>query len=201
MTDFGAVPTNEDLGTGPVKVNFDTVDPGITNDNTENYAVNSQWTNTTSGDVFTCTDASTGAAVWVLTGSSAGTGGSVLFWGNDSIAATTTTRFVEPGFNQSTAPTAPNRYRSPKSGIAKNLRARHNTPAGNGNAVVYTLRVNGVASALTASLASTSSDANDVANEVTIATGDLLDIEVTKALMVGGGGAFGVTVVIELSDD
>jgi hypothetical protein len=61
------------------------------------------------------------------------------------------------------------------------MRVRHNTTAGNGNAIVYTLRKNGSAQALTVSLASTGADGSDTSNSVTVAAGDLVDIEVTKA--------------------
>jgi hypothetical protein len=62
---------------------------------------------------------------------------------------------------------------------------RHNAVAGNGNTIVYTLRVNGVASALSVTLASTSSSGADAVSTVAIATGDRIDIAVTKAAGVG----------------
>jgi hypothetical protein len=63
----------------------------------------------------------------------------------------------------------------------RNLFVRHNDPAGSGDPIVYTLRKNGVASALSVSLASTGTQANDITHSVTVAQGDLLDIQVTKA--------------------
>jgi len=41
-----------------------TSDPGVGDDDADGYGVNSHWLNTTSGELFYCTDASTGAAVW-----------------------------------------------------------------------------------------------------------------------------------------
>lgn len=109
----------------------------------------------------------------------------VLAWGNGNVSATTTTRYMSPWFEDGVAPTSPVQYRVPFAGRVKNMRVRVNSPAGNGNAVVYTFRVNSVASTLAVSLASTSSDGSDTANTVTLAAGDLLDIEVTKAVSVG----------------
>lgn len=113
-------------------------------------------------------------------------GGAVLLWGNSSVASTTTTRYLNPGFSDTgLAPTSAVQWRTPRAGTAKNLRIRHNTTAGNGNAIVYTVRKNNVATALTVSLASTSSDGSDLVNTVSFATGDLIDIEITKAAGVG----------------
>lgn len=109
----------------------------------------------------------------------------VLQWGNNSVAATTTTRYLTPGYTDSSAQTAVFQFRSPRAGTLRNLRVRHNTPAGNGLAIVYRVRINGVASALTVSLASTSSDVADTTNSAAVAAGDLIDIEVTKAASVG----------------
>jgi len=102
-------------------------------------------------------------------------------WGALDVAATTTTRFLWPGFVNAQAPTTTIQWRAPRAGTIRNLFLRHGTPAGNGNAIVYTLRVNGVASALTVSLASTSANGSDTVNAVAVAAGDLLDLQVTKA--------------------
>lgn len=106
-------------------------------------------------------------------------------FGNNSVTATTTTRYLVPGYTAGTAPTAPVQYRLPSAGTVRRLRVRHNTGAGNGLAIVYTVRINGVASAVTVSLASTATDGSDLVNTVAVAAGDLIDIEVTKAASVG----------------
>jgi hypothetical protein len=109
----------------------------------------------------------------------------VLLWGDSSVSATTTTRYLTPGYADGTASTAPIQFRVLSAGTLRRLRVRHNSTAGNGNAIVYTVRVNGVASAVTVSLASTSSDGSDLSNTVAVAAGDLVDIEITKASSVG----------------
>lgn len=41
--------------------------PGTGNDNTEGYAIGSQWLDTTLDDAYICLNAATGAAVWKKT--------------------------------------------------------------------------------------------------------------------------------------
>lgn len=106
-------------------------------------------------------------------------------FGNNSVTATTTTRYLTPGYTAGTAPTAPVQYRVPSAGTVRRLRVRHNTGAGNGLAIVYTVRINNTPSAVTLSLASTATDGSDLVNTVAVAAGDLIDIEVTKAASVG----------------
>lgn len=108
-----------------------------------------------------------------------------LLWGNNGVSATTTTRFLTPGWGDATASTTTIQWRVTRAGTLSRLRIRHNTTAGNGNAIVYTLRVNSVASTLTVSIASTAADGSDLVNTVVVAVGDLVDIQVTKAASVG----------------
>jgi hypothetical protein len=109
----------------------------------------------------------------------------MLMWGNSSVQSTTVTRYLSPSFESSAAGTVQIQFRIPYACTLKNMYVRHTTGAGNGNTIVYTLAVNGVASTLTASIASTANDANDLVHTVAVAQGDLLSIIVTKALVVG----------------
>jgi len=113
------------------------------------------------------------------------TGSSSLLWGDDSVQGTTTTRYLTPGYDDGTAEVTPTQFRLPRPGILRNFRVRHNVPAGNGNNIVYTLRVNGVATALAVSLSSNTADASNLVNAIAVNAGDLVDIEVTKAASVG----------------
>lgn len=114
-----------------------------------------------------------------------GGGGGILGWGANSVAASTTTRYLYPWFSDNLAETGPIQWRAPRAFTARNMRVRHNTTAGNGNAIVYTLRVNSVATALAVSLASTASDGQDLIDAIAVAAGDLVDIQVTKAAAIG----------------
>lgn len=61
----------------------------------------------------------------------------------------------------------------------------HGVPSGNGNSIVYTMRVNGVSTALSVSVASTSGTGSNTSNSISVAQGDYVDIEVTKAASIG----------------
>lgn len=107
-----------------------------------------------------------------------------LHWGNASVSSTVTARYLTPGYEDDVAPIAAIQYRAPFAAAISDLYIRQNTGAGNGGDIVYTLRVNGSPSALTATVASTANDGNDVTHTATVAVGDLIDIEVTKAVDV-----------------
>lgn len=109
------------------------------------------------------------------------TGAAVLTWGNNGVAGTTTTRFLSPWYDEDTAQTVVISWRIPRAGTIRNMRVRHNILAGNGNAIVYTLLVNGVATALSVSLASTAADGSDLVDAIAVVAGDLVAVRVTKA--------------------
>jgi hypothetical protein len=108
-----------------------------------------------------------------------------LIFGAGKIGSTTITNYLYPGYTDSIAQSTPVQFRASRAGNMRSLRVRHNTPAGNGNPIVYTLRKNGTPTALTATLASTANDGSDLVNTVGIAAGDLIDVEVTKASSIG----------------
>lgn len=105
-------------------------------------------------------------------------------WGNSDVSTTTTTRFLSPGYDNTQAGTGAVQWEAPFPGTLKNLRMLHGTGAGNGNNIVYTLRKNGVATAITVTLASTGTAAQDTVNTVTVVAGDRIDIQVTKAATI-----------------
>src|SRR3990172_12608035 len=99
-------------------------------------------------------------------------GGAVLNWGAGSVSSTTTTRYLTPGYEAALAPTTQRDYPLPPAGTVKNLFVHHDVPAGNGNDIVYTVRKNGVATALVATLASTGSHTSNLVDTVAFAAGD-----------------------------
>jgi hypothetical protein len=58
---------------------------------------------------------------------------------------------------------------------------RQGDPSTDSDPIVYTIRINGVASTITASLAGTATNGSDLANTESVSAGDSLDVEVTKA--------------------
>lgn len=121
---------------------------------------------------------------WVALGGSSSTSKAVLGWGSSNVTSSTTTRYLHPWYEDSIAPTAVIQIRVPFAGTLRNFRVRQGTGAGNGNNIVYTVRKNGTAGAIVATLASTANDGSDLSNTITVAAGDLVDIEVTKAASV-----------------
>jgi copper chaperone CopZ len=110
-----------------------------------------------------------------------------MLFGAGSVGSSTTTRYLFPCYSDSIAQTTPVQFRAARAGTLQNLRVRHNTAGGNGNAIVYTIRINGVGSSLTVSMLSTASDGSDLVNTAAVSAGDLIDVIVTKASTVGGG--------------
>ena len=121
----------------------------------------------------------------VAAGISSGAQPAILLWGNNNVAATVTTRFLEPGYESSQAPTLVVQFRVPFGGVLRNMRVHCRTGAGNGNAIVYTVRVNSIVTTLIVSMASTATDGSNLVNTATVAAGDLVDVQVTKALGIG----------------
>ena len=109
----------------------------------------------------------------------------ILLWGSNSVAATTVTRYLPPSYDSSLASLTPVQYRIPAPMTLRNMRVRHDSPAGNGSPIVYTIRKENVATALTVSLDSDVADASNLVDSVTFAAGELIDLEVTKAAGIG----------------
>lgn len=110
----------------------------------------------------------------------------VLF-GAASVSATTADRFLFPSYAQAAAQTTGIPYRSPRAGTYDGLRVRQNNPGGNGNDLTYALRVNGLPTVQTVTMASTDLDAGPVAAPVAVLAGDLIDLIITKPLSLGSG--------------
>lgn len=110
-------------------------------------------------------------------------------FGNSSISAGADTRFLDTWYNQATAPTvATSNFVSPRAGTLRNLFVRHNVALGNGNSVVYTVMINGVASAVTVTLPTgAAGQVSDLVNTVAVAQGDLVALRAVKALAIGNG--------------
>ncbi len=123
----------------------------------------------------------------ILDGLSAGAGG-VNLYGANNISAGADTRYLTPGYDTTTAGLTAIGWIATRPGTMKNMRVRHNAAAGNGNNVVYTLVVNGVASTLTVTLATNAvGNGSDTTHSVSIAAGDRIEVTAAKAATIGSG--------------
>jgi hypothetical protein len=106
---------------------------------------------------------------------------SVLMWGNDNIATSTTLRYLTPGYTDDLAETIPTEMSIPTAGTIRKMRIRH-TAAGTGaSSITYTLQVNGSDSSLLVTMLPTAQNGSDLVHTVTVAAGDIIRIKVTKA--------------------
>ena len=104
-------------------------------------------------------------------------------WGNNGVNSSNTQRFMSPGidFNDGAGTNEGNLVLPiTRDGYFQRMRVRHNDPNGNGNNIVYTLRVNGSDSALSVTLASDSTVSSNNGTRVSVSTGDTISIGVTK---------------------
>lgn len=111
--------------------------------------------------------------------------GALLAWGSGDVGTLADTRYLAPWIDGLLAVLSPVRFRAPRAGTVKNLRVDHGTVGTGTGTATYTLRVNGAGSVLkTSAVAVTAAGGTDLVNTVTIAAGDLLDLEVVKAGVV-----------------
>jgi hypothetical protein len=122
-----------------------------------------------------------------------------------NIGSNADTRFLHPSYNsQSTAsPGTANDpvvdWPAPRAGTLRNMFVRHNQNNGNGNAVTYTVFVNGVATTLTVTLATGAIiQGSDLVHSVPIAQGDRVRVQAVKPLGISNGNVF-VIVTMELA--
>ena len=116
-------------------------------------------------------------------------GSSILVWGNENVGAAADDRYLSSGSNFGIASlTDTLQYIAPSNVTLRDLFVRHNSAAGNGNDVIYTVFVNGVATALLVPLATGAvGDASNVVDTAAVLQGDRISIQASKAAGVGGG--------------
>jgi hypothetical protein len=134
-------------------------------------------------------DLETGEIRWLALPADAGaapdTNNAVLGWGAGKIGSSPTTRYLYPWYSDLLAEVGELGFHVPRPGTLRNLRVVHNIPSGNGNNIVYTLRISGSDSVLKVTLPSTSASGSNTTNTVVVAAGDLISIKVTKASAIG----------------
>lgn len=127
-------------------------------------------------------ESGTGATGWIAVG------GSALVFGGASMGTVATALYLAPGYTSGTIGATQLQFAVSRAGILRNFYVRvtgAGTDAGN---VTYTVRVNGVDTALAAVLDNTATGtASDLVDTVTVAAGDLISISVVKAGVVTAG--------------
>lgn len=110
-----------------------------------------------------------------------------LTFGNANISATTTTRYLAPtgDYSSATAVTDPLGYTAQAAGTVKRLQILIGSGNGNGNDVTYTVTINGAPTGLTLDIASTDAGLFEIVLDAPVVDGDEIAIEITKALAIG----------------
>ena len=110
-----------------------------------------------------------------------------ISFGDMGINQSTTTRYLTPYFDQGSAPTKELGIRIQHAALLLAFSIEVGAGNGNGEDVVYTLRVNEVDTALAITLASTASGLTTTTTgaPITVADGDKLSVSVAKALAIG----------------
>jgi hypothetical protein len=141
-----------------------------------------------------------GKTVVTIPGGAVGANTDQFVWGANSLLASTAARYLHPYNSFSNAPTVAIQIRCYRAGTLANMRVRHRAVGASANIITYTLRKNGVATTLTASIAANDATLNtqDLVNSVAVAAGDLLDIEVTKSGVIGNSPS-DITLTMEWS--
>ena len=92
---------------------------------------------------------------------------------------------MTPGYQGGLADTADDaRLRVTRAGTLLNMFVMQNGTSTSANNVVYTLLVNGVATALTVTIAGNVATASDTTHAVAVSQGDQLSLQITKAATV-----------------
>lgn len=112
-------------------------------------------------------------------------GPSTIMFGANSVASTTTLRFLFPGFADNTAQTADISMRMPRTGFLRNMHVAQNVAAGNGNDIVYTVHLNDPATLLAVTIASNVVEGQNTTDIVEVGPNDEISLRVTKALGIG----------------
>jgi hypothetical protein len=115
--------------------------------------------------------------------------GAILTFGADGIGGAADARYLPAGHDMGVASLINSlQVPLPRAGELRNLAVSHNSNGGNGANVTYTVVVNGVLTALTATLATGAIGvAFDLINTVAVAQGDLVTVQAAKAAPIGAG--------------
>lgn len=114
--------------------------------------------------------------------------GGTFVWGAQNVSNNVDTRVMPFGYSSVALNTDPIRgIRAPRQGVLRNFTARHNLVNGNGQPVIYRIRVNGVLTALQISLPTNAIVGGIFVGQVAVLSGDLIECVRIIAANVGSG--------------
>ncbi len=155
------------------------------------------------GSLYLRTDGSQATTVYVKesgTGNTGwvGIGGQVIIFGVSDTGTASAARFMAPGWI-TVISTTEVQVAATRPGTIRNLRVRVGAAGTDAQTVTYTVRKNGVDTALTTTISNDASgNATDTTHSFTVVAGDLLSLGVTKAAGVTAGQT-NVTAAMELA--
>lgn len=110
--------------------------------------------------------------------------GGGFFWGAGNVATTAVTRFLQPGYQTGVAPTTGVRIPIRRPGTLRNLTMQNRVVGVGAALITFTLLKNGVATALSFSVAATAASGSDIVDTVSVVAGDFIELRVTKAAAI-----------------
>jgi len=129
------------------------------------------------GSVLYYKESGTGTSGWISNG------GIEISWGAQALTTATAARFLAPGFDLAAEISTEIKWPLPRPGNLRNLRLQCTAGVGGGNNT-YTLRKNGVNTAMAIVVANTGSNSS-VVTSVAFVAGDLVSLQVTKSVAPG----------------
>jgi hypothetical protein len=127
----------------------------------------------------------------------AGYAPSVLYWGQErGVSTSGTTWYMTPGYGSGAGSSTPLAIIVPYDGRISRLYITAGNPPNDD--VVFTVAVNGVASTLTATVASGTTDANDTVNTANVSAGEILTVEALNGGALSSAISDGVYVSFQL---
>jgi hypothetical protein len=109
----------------------------------------------------------------------------IFEWGVSGVQTSTTDRFMSPGWINAVAGTTDSfQIRCTRAGTLRNLYVYANTAGASSNNIIYTVRVNGVDTALAATMAASAQNGQNTSDTVAVSAGDRISIKVSKPLTI-----------------
>ena len=114
----------------------------------------------------------------------------ILVWGAANIGPEVGTRVLAPGFDSTKITNISKGIMIPRNGVLRGFTARHNQINGNGNNVVYAIRLNGVITLMTVTLPAQNPGQVSSPAQLLVNIGDVIECVCSVAVNLGNGTVF-----------